>query len=241
VAKLTLADMQTQVWDDILDVDSANRALDSTTLTRILNRALVQWKGMLDDRVYTVAAVTSGASTSSAGQLTAALTPTNIRRILNVYPATGGASVAFGGPALSRMEPWEIRAMQWEDNTALAADGFATAYAVTRQGTATAASVGKWNLHLWRVPQDTNTRYYVLEYLQEVTALSGSTDKADITEAEDQMLCDMAAFIGARRLGRPEEFIASIGARIAPEQQAVAEAVAREFALDRDRPGEDAA
>lgn len=241
MAKLTLADMQTQVWDDILDTDSANRALDATTLTRILNRVLVQWRGMLDDRVYTVAGITSGASTSVAGQTTAALTPTNIRRILNVYPATGGASVSFGGVALSRMEPWEIRSMQFEDNTALGASDFATAYAVTRQGTPTAASVGKWNLHLWRVPQDGTSRYYVLEYLQDVTALSVSTDKADTTEAEDQMLCDMAAVIGARRLGRPDEFIASIGAGIDPAQRAIVDAVAKEFMLDRDRPGEDAA
>lgn len=241
MAKLTLADMQTQVWDDILDTDSVNRSLDATTLTRILNRVLVQWKGVLDDRVYTVAGVTSGAFTSVAGQTGAALTPTNIRRILNVYPATGGASVSFAGPALSRMEPWEIRSLQFEDDTALGASAFATAYAVTRAGTATAASVGKWTLHLWRIPQDANTRYYVLEYLQDVTALSGSTDKADTTEAEDQMLCDMAAFIGARRIGRPEEFINSIGGRIPAEQQAVVAAVAKEFGLDRDRPGEDAA
>lgn len=241
MAKLTLADMQTQVWDDILDTDSVNRAMDSTTLTRILNRVLTQWKGIQDDRVYTVAGITSGASTSSVGQLSAALSLTNIRRILNVYPATGGASVSFGGKALSRMEPWEIRAMQFEDDTALGASDFATAYAVTRQGTTTAANVGKWNLHLWRVPQDSSTRYYVLEYLQDVTALSGSTDKADTTEAEDYMLCDMAALISARRIGRSDEFIASIASRIDPSQRAVVDAVSREFALDRDRPGEDAA
>ena len=240
MAKLTLADMQTQVWDDILDTDSSNRALDPTTLTRILNRVLVQWKGAQDDRVYTISAVSSGATTSAADTASVLLTPTNIRRILHVYPGTGGASVAFGGPALARMEPWEVRAMQWEDNTQLASSAFASHYALTRAATTTAASVGKWNLHLWRLP-DATTRYYVLEYLADVTALSGSTDKADTTEAEDQMLCDMAAVIGARRLGRPDEFIADIAGRISAEQQAIIAAVAKEFGLDRDRPAEDAA
>jgi hypothetical protein len=238
MALLTLADMRTEVYDITLDTDSANRSVDSTTLNRVLNRCYAHIRGFGDNRVYYVAAATSGASLApQVGSLFKTLTETNYRRILEVYPAENNASTQPFGPALGRMEQWEIFAMQREDQTDRQI--FASYYASWRQGSTTAANVGKFNLALW--PISTVVYDYLLGVLKEVTALAGDTDKADCTEEEMHYVTDMASAICARWLGRPEEYIAQIIGRIPEELQTALGQLSKDVGLVKPRAGQEAA
>jgi len=238
MALLTLADMQTEVWDTIVDPDSAQRAVDSTTLTRLLNRCYSHIRGFEDNRVYYVSAATSGCSIApQVGSLYKTLTETNYRRILEVYPAQNNASLQPYGPPLGRMEQWELYAMQNEDQTDRGI--FASYYASWRAGTVTAASVGKWDIGMW--PLSSIVYDYLLTVLKEVTALSGATDKPDATEEETHFICDMASAIAARWIGRSEETIAQILGRLPEELQTATASVAKDVGLARQRPSQEAA
>jgi hypothetical protein len=235
---MTLADMQTEVWDTILDTDSANRGIDPTTLTRLLNRCYGIVRGIEDDRPYFVTAATSGATfapqTGSGFKL---LTETNYRRVLQVYPALNNAAGKPYGPALSPWKPWEVFAMQVEDPTDRQI--YASAYACWRAGTATPAEVGKFNLALW--PLSSVAYDYLLMVLKEVTALSAAGDKADASETEHHYMTDMSSAIAARWLGRSEETIQQINGRLPEELQAAAARIASDMGMSSGRPAQEVA
>jgi len=231
MALLTLADMETEVWDNILDTDSLNRAIATAILDRLLNRCYALVRGIEDDRPYMVTANTSGCSFApQAGAGYKLLTETNYRRILEVYPAASGASIYPLGPALARWEPWEMFAQQVEDPTDRAI--YASAYAVWRAGTTTPASVGRWNIGMW--PLSTVSYDYLLTVLKEVTALT-ATDKADATETEHHLIVDMASLVAGRWIGRPEEYLGDIRDRIPSEAQAAAKLIAADLGIARPR------
>ncbi len=238
MALMTLSDMQTEVWDTILDTDSAIRGIDPTTLTRLLNRCYGVVRGIEDDRPYFVTASTSGASFNpQVGSGFKLLTETNYRRVLQVYPAQSSSSTAPYGPALSPWEPWELFAMQVEDPTDRQI--YASAYACWRAGTTTAAAVGKFNLALW--PLSSVSYDYLLMVLKEVTALSAAGDKADVSESEAHCITDMASAIAARWLGRSEETIQQINGRIPEQLRAAATQIARDMGLASGRPAQEVA
>ena len=237
----TVSDLQTIVWDTIVDTDSNNRAFDATTLLRIMNKLYAQMKGLSDDRVYDLNATASGMS-FPAGTRSITTTPINIRRILQVYPTSGASSVTPGGKGLSRVEPWELQRMQIEEATTLEdmipALTFAQVFACWRAGTETHASVGKWVIGLWRLPL-TTTRTYMLRVLQEPILLDASTvTTPDLPVFGCYALADMTAAVGARLIGRSEEEIADIKARVPEEFGAVLRAVETELGLVRGRPQE---
>jgi hypothetical protein len=238
MAILTLADMRTEVYDIVLDTDSANRTMDATTLNRILNRCYAHIRGFGDNRVYYVSAAISGASLApQLGAQFKTLSETNYRRILEVYPAENSAAVQPFGPALGRMEQWEIFAMQREDETDRGI--YASYYASWRQGSTTAANVGKFNLALW--PLSSIIYDYLLGVLKEVTALAADADKADCTEEEMHFVTDMASAISARMMGRSEEAIAQILSRLPEELQTAVGQLSKDVGLVKPRVGQEAA
>ena len=238
MANLLVSDMQTEVWDTIADADAANRAVDGTTLIRLLNRCYGLVRGIEDDRPQFVTAATSGASFAPQfGSGYKLLTETTYRRILQVYPAQSSASTAPFGPALSRMEPWELFAMQSEDPTDRQI--YASHYAEFRAGTSTPAAVGKFNLALW--PLSSVAYDYLLQVLKETVALTAGTDRADCSEQEQHWITDMAAAISARWIGRSEETINQILGRLPDSLQAAQAQIARDLGMARARPGQEAA
>jgi len=241
VSAIPVSTLENIIWDSILDTDSANRAFEETTLLRMLNKNYCLIKGIVDDRPYDLTASVSGA-VQGPGTLKTTLSVGYIRRILEVYPATSAAATAIGGKALKRCEPWEISLMQFEDTTAIdPAVEWATAYACWRAGTATAADVGKWNLAFWRLSDPGGASLnYLLRVLKEPTALTNA-DTPDLDDSGCHALADMTAAIGARLIGRSEEEIADIKARIPDAMQAVLGRVESELGLTKARPAEQAA
>lgn len=241
MAILTLADMEQEVWDNAGDWDPLNRALEQSSpgLTdRVINRCTALVRGYEDDRPYLVTPATSGASTGP-GLPFAALTETTYKRILRVYRTNAAGSTLPAGPPLEPWSQWELFTLQQEDPGMLTNDGagnaltWATAYSVWRAATATAASVGKWNIGFWRTAElvGAPTRYYVLEVLKELALLAAAGDKFDGTEQEGRWVCDMASVIAAGWLGQSEEWIARINARLPQDLQNSAALINRELGI----------
>lgn len=235
----TVSDLQSHIWDALVDVDSNNRAFDATTLLRVMNKLYAHMKGISDDRVYELSATQSGMSFPT-GTRTITTTPINIRRILQVYPASAVGGTTPSGAALRRVEPWELREMFFEDSATLdtAVLTFAQAWSCWRAGTETPASVGQWTVGLWRLP-GTTTRYYTLRTLHEPTLLDASVNTTpDLTAFGCYALGDMTAAVGARIIGLPEEAINDIKGRIPDEYGAVLRSVETELGLTKARPQE---
>jgi hypothetical protein len=240
MAAIPVSTLESIIWDRIVDTDSANRAFDETTLLRILNRNYCMLKGIVDDRPYDLSATTAG--TAFATDVKSVVTSVGyIRRVLEVYPTSSGASVIPGGAALRRVEPWELWQMHTEesgnlDDTTLTA---AQVFSCWRAGTATAADVGKWNVGIWR-KSGTSTRTYMLRVLKEPTALTNS-DTPDLDDAGCYALADMTAAIGARLIGRSEEEINDIKSSITDGWQGIVGRVETELGLTKPRPQEQSA
>jgi len=237
----TLGDAETELWDNIVDTDSNNRAISSTVANRLINRVYAILKGYADDSVYAVTATTSGLTFTSSSPYGITGT-TDIRRILRAFPASAAGSSVPAGPELARWERWEIAAQHAEDSQSIDTLGltYPKAYACWRAGTSTAASVGKWNVGIW--PKvGTTSQYLLLEVLKYVTALSGSTDVMDLPEIDQHAVVDMASLVAGRMIGRPEGMLSDIRARIPEQLQAAIAQVEREYAIVRPRPSEEPA
>lgn len=235
----TVSDLQSQVWDSIVDVDTNNRAFDSATMLRVMNKLYAQMKGVSDDRVWDLTATTSGATFNNTTP-SITLTPVYIRRILQVYPVSTNSSTLPAAAPLSRVEPWEVERMYVEEASTLddMTLTYASVFACWRVGTETPASVGKWKLKLWR-RHGTTDRHYMLRVLQEPSLLDASTNTTpDLTAPGCYALADMTAAVGARLIGRSEEEIADIKARIPEGYGVVLRAVETELGLTRGRQQE---
>jgi hypothetical protein len=235
---MLFSDMQTEVRDINLDTDTSNYGVDDPTLKRVINRCYSHIRGFQDGRVYYISSTVSGANLApQLGSMFTTLTETNYKTILEVYPAQNNASTQPYGPALSRVEQWELFVMQQEDPTDRGIYG--SIYAAWRQGSTVAANVGKFNLGVW--PLSSVAYDYLLAVLKEVTALVNGTDKADVSEEEGHYTTDMAAAICARLLGRPEEFIGQILTRLPEELQTASTLISQDIAGVKPRPGQVAA
>lgn len=239
MAAIPVSTLENIIWDSILDTDSANRSFDETTLLRMLNKNYCAIKGIVDDRPYDLTASVSGAI-QGVGTYKVVTSVGYIRRILEVFPAESGAATTIAGKPLSRVEPWELQRMQFEEPTTYdPADLiWATVYSCWRAGTATAADVGKWNIGWWRMSD--GTANYILRVLKEPTALT-NTDTPDLDDSGCYALADMTAAIGARLIGRSEEEINDIKARIPEGLQAIAGRIEAELGLTKPRPQEQSA
>lgn len=233
----TVTDLEAIIWDTILDTDTNNRSFDAATLLRVMNKLYAEMKGVSDDRVYELSATTSGAS-QTLGALSVTLTPINIRRILQVMPTTSAGSTSPAARPLKRVEPWELSKMQIDyANPVDLTHPYATVFAAWRAGTETPTSVGKWKLGLWRLTSATLT--YMMRVLQEPSLLDATTNTTpDLTAPGCYALADMTAAIGARLIGRSEEEIADIKARIPNEYGALLRSVETELGLARARVAE---
>ena len=242
----TVSDLQTLVWDTIVDTDTNNRAFDATTLLRIMNKLYAEMKGISDDRVWDLSPTQAGLSMSDTTTLPfVTLTPINIRRILQVFPSASALSSTPTGRPLSRVEPWEVMRMWFDEPEALNAITpaltHATVFAAWRAASTTPATVGKWNVGLWRRPITTSstTSYYIVRALMEPELLSsGAITTPDLTAPGCYALADMTAAVGARLIGRSEEEIADIKARIPSEYGAILRGVETELALTGGKPAE---
>lgn len=212
----TFLAMRTTARDRMLDTDAANYAIDDTTLKRIVNACYVVVKGLQGDhRTQFIAAVTSGASVSVANTGIVLLSSVNIREIVNVFPAPGAASTTPSGAQLERWPEWQSWAMRVESATA----GTPTAFSAVRQSTTVAASVGKWLLTFWRIPDASID--YVIEAVVEPPDLVADADIPDVKDTAAYAIAYMAAAVCARLLGRSDEQIADIKALIPPAMQGV--------------------
>ena len=201
-AVMTLSEVESRVWDRILDSDASNRVLATATLDRLINRAYTILKGIRDDRVVDVTSATSGFVANVGDTQTSIGNTVPIRHILNIYPEFAGAKQ--GGEELQRYATWQINRARGE----FPAQGIPRAVTLWRLGTATAADVGKWAAMLWPVPD--NTYSYLLSCIVDPTPLASSTDKLDVDPETCWAICDMAAAIGARLIGLDDAFIAEI-------------------------------
>ena len=235
MSAIPFSTLESYIWDTILDTDSANRSFDETTLLRLLNKNYCAIKGIVDDRVYDLSATTSGLTvTAAAPKVT--LSVGYIRRILEVIESTGAGTTVAANRPLSRVEPWELQRVQFDYPDLL--DGTtnrATVYACWRVGTATAADVGKWAVGTW-APLDAS-KTYMLRVLKEPTALTNA-DTPDLDDAGCYALADMTAAVGARLIGRSEEEIADIKARIPDGWHGILGRVETELGLTKARPQE---
>lgn len=224
---LTLADLRTEARDTMLDVDSNNYGIDTTTLDRLLNKSVVIVKGIQDDRPVDLSATVSGL-TFGASTKFVTTSATNIRRILAVLrSASAGSTSPISGP-LEQIDDWELQQAQDVDPFT----GTPSMWAAWRAGTSTAADVGKWTVGLWRLPDV--TRYYILRALVEPAVLTNATDKPDLDDDTAYACAWMAAAIGARLIGRDEAFIGEIKARIPDVLQAAYSRMQRDLLGSRD-------
>lgn len=207
--QLTLAEAETAVWTRLLDNDAAGHRLSQTVLDALLNRAYCIVKGIRDDRPKLLAANSTGLQFSSGAKIATTTLSSTIRHVLSAWLSDGVTSTGFLEPVtgfpVGELQRWtrgDIVGMVNEDPTV----GVPSAYAVWRNGTATATDVGRWSMSLWRIPDSTYLAYYVaLLAIVDPTPLSTSTDKFDVDPDVSQAIVDMTAAIGARLVGRPEE------------------------------------
>lgn len=213
MAGMTLTQMLADFRYETGDTESANYGLDDTVATALLNKAIVLVRGSQDDRSEFITAASSGLVTSG-GQRLYTFAVTNIRRIVRLYPTTSSSSTVPTGVELERWEQFRLFQMQGEDTTT----GQPSAYAAWKVSTTAPSSVGRWSVGLWRIPDAT---YNILaEVVTEPTALASGTDRANLDDISAYAVTMMAAGIGARLLGRPQEFIAHIESKIPPALQA---------------------
>lgn len=225
---LTLADLRTEARDTMLDTDSANYGVDPTTLDRFINKAYIAVKGLQDDRPQFIIANNSGAI-YSAGDRQRTLILATIRRILNIYPTSSGSNPNPTGGALEHLDEWEIRLAQSEDS----AQGTPVRWGAVRQGADnTAASQGFWTVMLHPLPD--GAKNYVIEALVTPALLTGTTEAPDVDDITSYAIAWIAAAVGARTMGRSEEFIADIKARIPDQLQAAYGQMQRELVSARD-------
>lgn len=238
MAAIPVATLESIIWDSIVDTDSANRAFDEATLLRMLNRNYCMLKGLVDDRPYDISATTSGLSITT-GALKVTTSVGYIRRILEVFPTASAGSTTPVARQLSRLEPWELQRVQFDYPDLLDASLYKPlSYAAWRAGAATAADVGKWNFGAW--PHFGATQTYMLRALKEPTALTNA-DTPDLDDAGCYALADMTAAIGARLIGRSEEEINDIKARVPDGMRGVLGRVEAELGLTKARPQEQSA
>lgn len=238
MAAIPVSTLENIIWDSILDTDSANRAFDETTLLRMLNKNYCAIKGIVDDRPYDLSATTSGLTVTAAASKVV-LSVAYIRRILQVFATASASSTTPTSIPLSRSEPWEVQRMQIESGDILdAAQYSAKVYAAWRVGTSTAADVGKLAVATW--PHVDASKTYMMRVLKEPTALTNA-DTPDLDDAGCYALADMTAAIGARLIGRSEEEIADIKARIPEGLAGIVGRIETELGLTKARPQEQSA
>lgn len=207
----TLSELEVHVGDLIVDPDGV---ADSTTRKRFINEAYVEWMATLQDRPRLLSAGTSGLVTSS-GTRFYTLSVTTIREILGLFrSASGGSTVPLG--ELEWLEPHEHQE-EYEASQALATPAYWTAWRL--DAAATAADVGKWSVGFHPTPTAADS--YILRVLVEPTALSGSTDKPDVTDVEAYALGRVAAARLALSMGRDDGFIAQLWQGVPERMQAV--------------------
>jgi len=239
MALMQVSNMQQEVWDSIGDFDASNRSVDATTLLRVLNKCYSHIKGFEDNRVYYVPANVSGASIApQVGSLWVTLTEKTYRNILECYPAQNNAATTPFGPSLEWMEQWELFNMQNEDNTDRQI--FGSAWTAWRQGaTPSSGNVGKFNFAVW--PVSSVVHDYLLGVLREVTALVNQTDIPDGSEEDHHYVCDMTSLIMGRWMGRSEEWLGDIRARLPEQLLTATHQLAKDIGLVKPRPGQEAA
>jgi len=205
----------------------------------VINRCVAHIKGYQDNRVYYEKASDSGASIApQVGSLWVILSVASYRRILECYPAQNNAALQPFGPALAWAEQWEIFAMQNEDPTDRQI--FGSMWSAWRFGSApSSGDVGKFNFAVW--PISSITYDYILGVTKEVTLLTNTTDRPEITVEEGHYVCDMAALMIARWMGRSEEWLNDIRARLPEELATATGQVAKDIGLVKPRPHQEAA
>lgn len=208
MALLTLADLRTHARDAMRDTDSANYAVDATTLDRFINKAYVTLKGIEDNRPRFLSAISTGLSVALNDKFKAIGASANVRRVLDVFEASTVAA-EIPDVMLERCEPWEILERQ---TTASASRP--THYSVTRNG----ATIGSWLVAFY--PTVDATRYYLIRALVEPTLLSSGTDKPDCDDQDCLAIADMAAAIGAAIIGLPADYVSQIEKRVPAVHQA---------------------
>jgi hypothetical protein len=171
-----------------LDTDTTLPANSDTELTRDANAAYRFIRDALSPRYVWETATTLGTSVSSGVATTTVLTIAEIRAAFD----ESGAGLTAGVP-MRRMalEPL-LRAQQ-----SAVYSSVLPSYAVQRVGTFTAGSIGAWKIYV--LPTSITHVSAMVRY--EVTELSSGSDKADVTDGEDDALWQIVGAQAAARMG----------------------------------------
>lgn len=207
----THTEMIARVRDLVQDSDAS---VADAEITRELNSIIDRWTATLDDRPRELTATQSGLSTSAGVRRYTVTVTVPVRRPLRLFTASSAVSTT---PIVQKewLEPHELE-QEYALDQAQGTPDYWTAY---RQGTATAADVGKWVIELH--PPPSGTFHYILRALVDPTPLSGGSDKPDLDAAEAWGVCHVGAFRIAPRMGRDETFTDPIRAEIPETMQAV--------------------
>jgi hypothetical protein len=146
--------------------------------------------------------ISQGAGSSTSNSTTTAAKAVEVR---NIYRQTGSGDL--NGHELERVGMHEIIRLQIDDPTQDAPTRF---HAERVDGNQTATNVSPIRWRLWVHPLPDATYWFSSKVLLSADALSGSSDVIQLPESGAFAVVRDAAALGARIMGRSDEFIQQI-------------------------------
>jgi hypothetical protein len=220
-ASLTLAEMLVLIRAHLVDSDTSNLQFTDAQYTDDLNDEYALWYQENNDRSANLTgADTFGAiSSATVAGLSATSTNANITEWQRLFidPFNESGSSFAVGPELEIMDVGSVKQLQDDDAT----PGVPKVAAVYKLQNSVPASIGRWGLFLWPIP---DVSYYI-SALATVSPykLDGTvtTDRFDVTEAESRMIVARRAYRVASRQGRDESMLNAIASSLPQDQQAL--------------------
>lgn len=217
------------------DKDTVNPLFSDAELLAEFNAQYIAWKGQADDRVafLTHQALIDNSNPIAIGTRIKVTLAANVRRFLRFYIVPGITSSAWTSE-LEIAEPWEVQALQSDDNV----QGTPSMISALRQQTGIAANVGKWQLEFWRIPDA--LFYLAAQAIVEPAVITSGSDVPDVSDVEAYGLAWSAASVCAFLNGRSPDYVAELKARV-PDHMQAALANMRKATSPRPRPAEEPA
>lgn len=176
-----------------LDTDTSNPVNSDTEILRDANAAYAYIRDVLSPRYVWETATTLG-STMTAGDFVTTVTLKTIAEIRAVF-FEASTSTTAGRP----LQPASLEGVRRRAFTGSSPGP--REYALQRLGTFTAADIGQWKIHIWPgASGGTPGLSAIVRY--EITDLSAGTDKADLSDTEDNMMWETAAACAAVRMNK---------------------------------------
>lgn len=194
------------------DTSAFAEALSGSQKGDLLNAAAKAWGSEIMPKIELVSGLGQGFNFSVTGTGRATSTVTTIAEILACYQTAWDSTAVFGVP-MEKIELHEMIALQMEDQTQSATP---TKWAVDRPYTTTGASVNR--IALWIHPISSGLAGVAVAVRRAVPTMSGA-DVPNFTPEELDYICRIAAWDGARLVGRSPDFRDSIIATLPEKAQ----------------------